>query len=255
MLYRSVCFALAALGLAACKPGLASVAPSEATSQPPAPPHAAELIYRGEVFAQGHEAPTCTYERRVTHGGPEHTSTHRTYAPDGATPIVDQRAVHSARYRLHEFEEVHHQTGMTSAVQVRADGSLEFMRSKGRRVRTRSEGPGAPVVVGPTLFGVVREHFTELARGETIEIRFAVPERLRSYVFTLRRSKADATTTTIEMVAQSPFVRRSVGPMTMVFQTDDKTIVRYTGRVPPRLRGNRPMNARVEYTQVAASYR
>lgn len=230
--------------------------PPEAERQLAAPSGAlGELIYRGEVVPQGRETVDFVYERWVAHDDADWTSAHLTRAAGSEELLVEQQALHSSSYALLRFREVHRQTGTVSSVLVHDDGRVDYETTRRGRVKRRTEAPGAPVVVGPTLFGFVRQHWEALDRGEAVPLRFAAADRARSYGFTLRRSEVSPTTTTIEMIADQALVRWGLGPMFMVFDTQQRTIVRYVGRVPPRLDDRRATGARVDYEQVATAYR
>ncbi|MEM7152541.1 MAG: hypothetical protein AAF799_06855 [Myxococcota bacterium] len=252
---RTFCFLALASVFGGCHGGSASSAPGAADEVQAPAAGLGELIYRGEVVPQGHDTVDFVYERWVSHGDEEWTSAHLTRAAGSEALLVAQHAVHSPDYALRRFDEVHRQTGTVSSVLVHEDGRVDYETTRGGRVKRRTEAAGVPVVVGPTLFGFVRRHWEALERGEAVPLRFAAADRARSYGFTLRRGEAGPGTTTIEMVADQALVRWSVGPMFMVFDTQQRTIVRYVGRVPPRLDERRAIGARVDYEQVATVYR
>lgn len=213
-----------------------------------------ELVYVGEVVPRGHDTPAFRYERRVESGpGDQCVSTHATLTLDG-TPLVLHRAVHSPDYRLVRFEETNAQRGMTNVVEVRDGGALRFTTRRGGEVETRDEGPGAPVVVGPTLFGHVLAHLHALRGGATLHVRFAVAERGRSYDFRLRARTTAKHETTVDMVASNPCVRLGIAPMRIVIDDRARLPVAYHGRVPPRLHG-RPFDADVRYRYATSRYR
>lgn len=43
--------------------------------------------------------------------------------------------------------------------------------------------------------------------------------------------------------------------MTLVFATESRAIIRYQGRVPPRLAARRPLEARVDYEFAVPAFR
>ena len=214
------------------------------------------LVYRGDVYAPGDPAqPRLTYERRVWHHGDDVVSSHLTRRMSGE-PMLLHRATHSDAYEVSSFEVVSSQTGMTGAMRV-DDSQVSFAVTKNGRTRTRTEPRTQPVVVGPTLFGTTVRHWDALVAGETIGVRFAVVERLRTYPFTLRLLDANTETTRFELRADQRIVRASVPPMVITFDTHTRRVVRYEGRVPPKdeHRGGRDFDARVEYTFFVDRYR
>ncbi len=243
------------LALSACRTTSTALTP-QAIVELEAPSSAAgQLIYTGRVVPEGHETAAFHYERWVEGQAKTWTSTHVTFASGSPEPVVAQRALHSSDYTLQHFEEIHRQTGVVSSVRVRQDGGLEFSTTKKGRTHTRSEGVGAPVVVGPTLFGHVLSHWDALLDGEALAVRFAATDRGRSYPFTLRLVETTTDTTTIAFAASSPLVRMSIDTMHLVFDTSTKTIRRYVGRVPPRLDRGKVFDARVDYEFAASRYR
>jgi hypothetical protein len=212
---------------------------------------AGPLIYEGTVAAQGGSEPLFRYERRVAEHGGGLRSTHLTYDLAGEI-VVAQRAAHDAAYRLTSFEEVHRQTGVVSRLHVAEDGSLRFEVQRGDELREVVEGPGDPVVVGPTLFGYTLAHWDELLAGETLAVRFAATERGESFGFTLQLQDQEDSSTTIAFTASSAFVRLVMDPMLLVFDAEGGAVLRYQGRVPPRRDGTDELDADVDYRMVAA---
>jgi len=220
-----------------------------------------QIIYRGTVTPVGDSEPAFRYERHVAEVRAEddhpagQVSTHVTFGVSSDAPLLFQRATHSPTYELEHFEEVQGQTGTVSSVTVRADGTLRFRVQRGEEREDRSEGHGDPVVVGPTLFGFVLEHWDALERGETLPVRFAVADQARSYAFTLRRTAATDEATTVTLAASDFFVSLGIEPMQLVFDRGSRRIVRYTGRVPPLLDGRDAFDAVVDYRFDAQTYR
>lgn len=229
--------------LAACHHAPTSLPPEAARSLEVAASEG-ELVYRGAVHPG-----ELVYERRVQRSGDDWISSHVTMRSD--EPILLQRAVHSSAYALLRFDAIQGQTGDVGRVVVDGDRVELSTRSGHRRV----EHTDLPVVVGPTLFGFVLQHFDALLAGDAIAIRFAAVERARTYGFTLRSIASDDDLTKIELRADSWLVRTSIAPMTITFDTATRRVVRYEGRVPPLRDDGRPFDARVEYDFVAAAYR
>ena len=208
-----------------------------------------DLVYRGTVFA-GDAPAQLVYERRVQRSSDGWISSHVTMRRTGE-PVLLHRAVHSSDYALRRFDSIQGQTGDVAHVVVDGD-RVELSTRSGR---SRLERTTLPVVVGPTLFGFVLQHFDALVGGEAIPIRFAAVEQARTYGFTLRRVASDVRETKIEVRADSWLVRAAIAPMTITFDTATRRVVRYEGRVPPLRDDGRPLDARVEYDFVASTYR
>lgn len=227
----------------------------EALQQAAAEPRG-ELVYEGTVRAIGDDAePLYRYERRVADEGDGLCSSHLTIDPDGE-PVLVHRAVHSDGYTLTSFREVHAQTGLIGDVQVHGDGTASFRTVVDGRLRQREERAGAPLQVGPTLFGYVRENWDALLDGERLPIRFVVLDKGRSYRFVLEVSEGPEGVV-VEMVPASPLLAMALPTTRMVFD-GDRRVLRYEGRVPPLRRAGRrlvPLDAVVSYRHITAAYR
>jgi hypothetical protein len=213
-----------------------------------------DLIYSGSVALKPGAPPTFRYVRRVqqTEGGV--TASHLTCEASSEQALVLQRATSSVGGSLRSFREIHRQTGRVSTVEVRDDGSASYSVEHGGTVSRRSEGPGAPVVVGPTLFGHVLTNWDALLSGRKLEVRFAAADRGRSYPFELSLASSDLKRTVIRFEASDWIVRLAMKPMFLEFDTASRKIVRYTGRVPPRVDG-KDIDAIVDYVQASDTYR
>ncbi len=216
---------------------------------------AGELIYTGKVVPVGTSAPAFRYERWVARTDNVRVATHLTYPVGPACdPVLSQRATHTPEYDLLRFEESDEQVGGVGSLDIQHDGSLFFTLRRGSRVRTKTEPAGAPVVVGPTLFGYARAHLDKLRAGASIDVRFAVLSEARTYAFTLRATRILDECTTLEMAASSFFLRLVVDSMRFEFDHRKNQISTYQGRVPPR-RNGRPFDAHVHYEYAATAYR
>ncbi len=256
---KIVSMASVVLALAGCRPSAATQAPVEPSAlldAARAPQSQGRLVYRGTVFARGGAvAPLFRYQRRVRDDGALRVSTHLTLDGVG-DPLIVQRATHDADYGLRRFETHQAQTGATGILTV-ADGVATFNVTRDGVTRTRAERVEGPVVVGPTLFGAVLRHWDTLVTGESVRVRFADVERLRTFPFDVRLHEAGSDATTFSIAAASALVRMAVPEMRLVFDTPSRTIVRYEGLVPPMVRRGRALtrlDATVDYELVAGRY-
>ena len=101
-------------------------------------------------------------------------------------------------------------------------------------------------------------HWSELVAGKTLPVRFVVLKEKTSYGFDIRAEGVANGQATFVLTASSWVIRRFLAPLRVVFYANDKTVVRYEGRVPPMQSVADKLvdlDARVDYTPVAASYR
>ncbi len=249
---------VAALGLGcATKPvPLAAAATAELDRHAHAPESAGELVYEGTVARLDGDDPLFAYQRRVRDLGDAHEATHVTRAPDGVVMSISSK--YTADYAMLEHSQIDRQTGTVGRARMLDAHHLELERTQGDRVRRRVEAVDAPIVTGTTLFGWTIAHWDELVAGRTLEVRFVAVDDLRTYAFELQLATTDASTTVISMRAKQAIVRAALPPMRLVFDTATRKVLRYEGRVPPKIaKGHalRPLDARVDYAYASATYR
>lgn len=243
---------LAALGLVACKapPQLPPEEEAALVLAAEQPESLGALRYEGEVFPLEEPGPALfRYERRVMDRGEALCASHLTLSPSGV-PVVLHQAEQGADLALLAFEEIHAQLGLVGRLEVDAEGSAHFETWIDGRHQQRREAPGAPLVVGPTLFGYVQANWDSLVDGEVHTLRFVVLADRRAYRFELQQLPEDRDTTVFEMRAANPLLALGVPTMTLVFDAERK-IVSYSGRVPPMVEDQgalESLDAEVRYT-------
>lgn len=203
---------------------------------------------RGEVVGT---KPVYQYERRVDASGLR--ASHVTRDADGGLAVV-QTANWGSDGQLREFVSASAQTGVIGRAHVSEDGVMLVELERDGRVRRRREVNKDPVVVGPTLFAFARDRLGALRAGETVPLRFVVPDRGRSYGFELvaeqgTGTRDDVGATVVVMRAQSRLLRRAIPDMLIVFDDATLKVRRYEGAVPPvdPKRQSRALEARVDY--------
>lgn len=221
-----------------------------------------ELVYQGETFAQKHSGATPAalfrYERRVrtTPTGLEATHLTRDTAKQ---MVVTESAQFNTHYRLQRFAVDNRQLDYRGSVQVSSDGRrLSYRLNDRGTVSTAEESISLPAVSGPSLFGFILAHEQELAAGKTIQVRFIVMKKKQTYGLDIRQESATDGQVVYAITASSWLVRPLLSTMRATFDRTHKNWVRYEGRVPPMqtIAGKlADLDARVEYTAVAAAYR
>jgi hypothetical protein len=224
------------------------------------PDKAGALIYRGAVFAQhgGAAQPLFNYERRVTSAGSIMTAAHITQDTTGAVIIIETAQL-TPDYRLKRFDAVNRQTGSSGSVLVSEDGThLEYSVTVDEKTTKATEEVSAPLVTGPSLHGFILKNWETLASAKKLPVRMIVLSKMETYGFDIRREREEGGNTTFSITPSSFLVRLAVAPLSVTFDTASKQVVRYEGRVPPMevVDGKlRELDARVNYTSVAPSYR
>ncbi|WP_372825241.1 hypothetical protein [Polaromonas sp.] len=252
-----------ALLLLAADPARAALdAPSAARLQALSvnPAQAGDLIYRGATFAQGATGgePLFRYERRIATTPMGLEAAHLTRDPKQKL-IIAESAQFNARYELQRFNVQNQQSGYSGEVQVSADGrQLQYSLNDNGTLSTAEEKIDAPALTGPSTFGFILAHWSELAAGRTLPVRFIVLKEKTSYGFDIRAERAANGQAAFILTPSNWLIRRFIAPLHVVFEVSSKTAVRYEGRVPPMqsVAGKLvDLDAQVDYTPVTTSYR
>lgn len=238
-------------GCASAPPALPRAPRAELDALARAPELTGTLIYDGDVFAADDSVtPRFRYQRRVRVDGAGQVSTHLTRGARDPAVLIQLAATHDLAFALFQLTQIDVQSGVVGHARMLDAHHLAFERRTGDHVRTRVETVREPVVVGPTLFGYALAHWEVLLEGRVLRVRFASIDLLRTFGFELRLLERDEATTVLSFRARDPLVRAAVPPMRLVFDSTTREIIRYEGRVPPKLavRGRlRALDARVEY--------
>lgn len=238
--------------------GAASVAQLATLHQ--SPESAGTLIYRGDTFAQHTPAGTALYryERRVATTPTGLAAAHLTSDLAGHLLIVES-ARFSPAYKLQRIDVANQQCGYSGSVLVSEGGHhLEYQLDDKGKVSTASEDISDPAVSGATLFGFILKNWDLLKDGATIPVRMIVLKDKTTYGFDLRSEKQASGQVSFSVTPGSFLIRLAVAPLRVVFDASTRNAVRYEGRVPPMelVSGKlKDLDARVEYTSVATSYR
>lgn len=225
-----------------------------------------ERIYRGHYHRLGAAAstqPLFWYERWHEDVGGQQRSTHVHHRLDGRI-VLRQSALHSAAYELLKLESEQRQTGVRAEARVLGPGRVRLQRST---PGPRGSSPTVesvelehrhPLVVGPTLYGMMLRHWAELVAGRRVVLDYLSIERLDTYAFELRRVASDSSTITFELAPRSFVLRLLVSPLRIVFASERRQVLRYEGPSPVLLEQGKELesfDARIEYTALSAVFR
>ncbi len=224
------------------------------------PQAAGALVYRGAVFELGRPqgAALFNYERRVAATEAGLTASHITHNLQRDTIIVET-AQFSPAYDLQRFDAINQQQGYSGTVRVSPDGrQLAFSLNDNGKLSTATEDVSEPVVSGPSLHGFIAARWEALATGRPMAVRMIVLAKKQTYGFEIRQEAQANGQTSFVIAPSSLLVRMAIAPLRVVFDNATRNLVRYEGRVPPMqaLDGRlKDLDARVDYTMVAARYR
>jgi hypothetical protein len=233
---------------------------AQLAQQRQSPEYTGALIYRGATFSL--KAPTAEplfrYERRVGTTPRGLSASHATSDPKGELLIVET-AEYNPGYELQRFEVANKQGGFSGSVLVSADGHhLQYNLNDNGKISTAKEEVNEPVVTGPSMFGFILKNWDSLKAGNTIPVRMVVLREKTTYGFDVRFEQEANGQTSFSIVPSSFIIRLAIAPLRVVFDTTSRNARRYEGRVPPMeaVAGKlKDLDARVDYTMVASSYR
>lgn len=209
------------------------------------------FIYEGSVFPIGlpEAEQSFAYERRFQETNGISTATHIT-RDAGGNVIVIQSAKYTPSYSFVEFESVNGQTGIRTKVEQNGKFLKYIVTERNGSISVVDEEITEPVAVGPTLFGLINKHWDELSNGSSFNLQFVVAEMKQSYQFEVRKVESTNKTTRFEMKPSNLIVGLFISTFILEYETSQKTILTYTGRVPPMRTINgklTDMDARVIY--------
>lgn len=243
---------------------------ADSAPQPPPAPQATaaaaavspseQRIYRGTYYRRGAPAVSAQlfwYERWIKEEGGLLRATHVHHALDGRV-VLRQSALHSADYALSRFDSEQRQTGVKAQASVLGAGRVRLERTTGSEHESVVLEYRHPLVVGPTLYGFLRQHWDELAAGRRVLFDFLSIERLDTYAFELRRVANDVATVSFEITPSSWVLSLLVAPLRLVFDAKTRQALRYEGPSPVLLESGskqESFDARIEYSDRAAAFR
>jgi hypothetical protein len=116
---------------------------------------------------------------------------------------------------------------------IREGDALRIEFSENGRVRTGELSASRPIVVGPMIALIAQRRLPELAAGERLQVRYAVPERFAAYDFNVVTAAPKVgRLRDVEVTADSWFVRQFASPVSLFF-SDDGQFAGLRGRALP----------------------
>jgi len=97
-----------------------------------------------------------------------------------------------------------------------------------------------------------------LGAGKTVPVRFIVLSEKQTYGFDIRQESQAKGQSVYSITPSSWLIRLFIATMRVTVDANSKTVLRYEGRVPPKQMDSGKLvdlDARVDYTSVAATYR
>lgn len=185
------------------------------------------------------------FRRTASRSGDEIQVT-RTYTyPDGRTAAIEKAIYRDGKLSSHELEEK--QIDAHGQAEVHGDaweggGQISFSYSKDSETHTDVEDLKAGTVVNDDIVPYTLAHWDELMQGKKVSLQFIVIPRTETVGFELVKSGETTwkgkPAVIIEMVPASFFVRLVVDPMYLTVVKNTHRVVKYEGRVTPKIKEN-----------------
>ncbi|MCB0421469.1 MAG: hypothetical protein KDD61_10770 [Bdellovibrionales bacterium] len=190
---------------------------------------------------------TSQFERRVSEG--KEIETVKFFDPSGELAVEEE--VRFSNGQVESFVEKSFQTKAEGLIKVVMNRVL-FEWSVEGKVKKDDEALKGNFVTGLSLVRFVHKNWEPLKAGKEIDIRFAVPHRLETVGFSLKRQtqKEKKGSLLIKMKPSSFIISALVDPVYFTFDESSKELRSYVGRVKPKKKVNnswKDLDAEVVY--------
>lgn len=140
---------------------------------------------------------------------------------------------------LKKYAITQHQLGESGLIEVGTD-KVVFHYTKEGKTKTNEEPRTANFVVPGDLTDYVEAHWATILKGEPVEVRYAVPDRLETIAFTFTKAsdvKIDGRDyVVVIMAAKSFFIRLVAKPVSFTFNPNGVGILSVDGRTSPKVK-------------------
>jgi len=156
-------------------------------------------------------------------------------------PVVKEQIV-LENNALKSFSIEHKQLGESGKIEV-SDGKIHFEYERnGKKEKPAEEKLTDNFVIGPTMVTYVEKHWNEIMNGDTIHMRFGVPERLETVGFKIFKDRetkeGDKDCVVLKMKASSFVIAALVDPLYFYFDKNTRKLMKLDGRTIPKMMKN-----------------
>ncbi len=160
---------------------------------------------------------------------------------EGKPVVLEESVVESGALKF--YKQDHLQLGESGTVEVR-DGKVHFQYTRDGKTKTDQEKATDNLIASPNTMDYIRKSWPRLMAGETVDVRFAVPDRLETVGFkffkTGETAKEGRTIVTIRMKPSSFVIAALIDPLDFQIDKESIRLVDLKGRTIPKLRiGNK----------------
>ncbi len=157
--------------------------------------------------------------------------------PAGKDLVVEETTWQSGD--LKKYVLTQHQLGESGVIDVGKD-KVVFHYTKDGKTKTNEEPRTANFVVPGDLSDYIEAHWATILKGQAVEVRYAVPDRLETIAFTFTKTgetKIDGRDyVLVAMAAKSFFIRLVVKPVSFVFNPNGVGVFKVEGRTSPKVK-------------------
>lgn len=210
--------------------------------------------YSGTVYEQGSQKSKklYTYQNNATEAG-ELTNVRAEFLDQSGEVVVREDSVLKG-LEVVSYKIDHRQLKNQGSIEVR-EGKIYFTKtnSDGSK-KTDDESLGKNFVVSMSFTRFVKSKWQDLVRGEEVEIRYGVWDRLETVGFTLSKTGEETINNqqiiVVRMKPTSFVIAALVKPVFFKFSADGSTLIEMNGRIAPKkLDGNswKDLDAEIVY--------
>lgn len=199
-------------------------------------------LMRAEIFAMDSKKQNLIYRLKseIRYDGAKRTSTAVYEDAKGDVLIREKSESENGELKKYEIEQL--QTKNRAIIEVK-DGKVVFKKANSldekAEFKEEEEKLKKPLVLSPLLVPFVQSRFEEIKKGDTVDIRFAVWDRMETVGFSLFKigeTLQDGRKMLIVKMKPTSFVIAAiVDPLIFHFDMETKHLAYQKGRVAPKL--------------------
>ena len=158
--------------------------------------------------------------------------------PSGGLVIVENALLKNDE--LVKYQISHKQLQMEGSIEVK-DKTLYFQKtSSGGKIKESKETKEDPLVLNVNLVAFLKKNWARLEKGESLETRYAVWDRLETVGFSFKKMGETEISgekrVKIQMKPTSFLISKLVDPLYFYFKPDGSQLKELDGRVAPKIK-------------------
>lgn len=193
--------------------------------------------YSATLFEQGSNKAKklYTFELKSVSNGAQDVTTATYKDLEGKTVYEDKSTLEGSR--LIKSEIVQHQTGQSATVEVQGD-KVVFLKTADGKTKTSEEKLGKSFVMSGNFQRFVKDNWSDLAAGKTVDFRYGVWDRQETVGFSVFKTGNEDLSgqkaVVLKMKPSSFIIAALVKPIFFKFTEDGTRLLEMNGRVPAK---------------------